>query len=109
VRLTSLISYPPNGQLPALTTRGQELAPLFRSDHTQQVFDSVNDFDAWEQFTRVSDGRVTNGDSRPRANRSDRRAADQLCAASKRLKSICKSGSIEISIAARRSGSSMRV
>jgi hypothetical protein len=48
-RLTSLISYPPNGQLPALTARGQELAPLFRSDDTQQVFDSVNDFDAWDR------------------------------------------------------------
>jgi hypothetical protein len=48
-RLTSLISYPPNGQLPALTSRGQELAPLFRSDDTQQVFDSVNDFDAWDR------------------------------------------------------------
>jgi len=48
-RLTSLISYPPNGQLPALTARGEELAPLFRSDDTQQVFDSVNDFDAWDR------------------------------------------------------------
>ena len=48
-RLTSLISYPPNGQLPALTARGQELAPLFRSDDTQQVFDSVQDFDAWDR------------------------------------------------------------
>jgi hypothetical protein len=48
-RLTSLISYPPDGQLPALTARGQELAPLFRSDDTQQVFDSVNDFDAWDR------------------------------------------------------------
>jgi hypothetical protein len=48
-RLTSLISYPPNGQLPALTARGEQLAPLFRSDDTQQVFDSVNDFDAWDR------------------------------------------------------------
>ena len=48
-RLTSLISYPADGQLPALTARGQELAPLFRSDDTQQVFDSVNDFDAWDR------------------------------------------------------------
>jgi hypothetical protein len=48
-RLTSLISYPPDGQLPALTTRGQGLVPQFRSDDTQQVFDSVNDFDAWDR------------------------------------------------------------
>ena len=48
-RLTSLISYPPNGQLPALTARGEDLAPTFRSDDTQTVFDSVNDFDAWDR------------------------------------------------------------
>ena len=45
-RLTSLISYPPDGQLPALTARGEDLAPTFHSDDTQTVFDSVNDFDA---------------------------------------------------------------
>jgi len=49
IRLTSLISYPPNGQLPALTPRGEELAPEFRSDDTRTVFDSVNDFDAWDR------------------------------------------------------------
>jgi hypothetical protein len=48
-RLTSLVSYPPDGQLPALTARGKELAPQFRSDDTQQVFDSVDDFDAWDR------------------------------------------------------------
>jgi hypothetical protein len=48
-RLTSLISYPPDGQFPALTPRGEELAPLFRSDDTQQVFDSPQDFDAWDR------------------------------------------------------------
>jgi hypothetical protein len=48
-RLTSLISYPPDGRLPALTARGKELAPQFRSDDTQQVFDSVDDFDAWDR------------------------------------------------------------
>jgi hypothetical protein len=48
-RLTSLISYPPDGQLPALTARGEDLAPTFRSDDTQTVFDSVNDFDAWDR------------------------------------------------------------
>jgi hypothetical protein len=48
-RLTSLISYPTDGQLPALTARGEDLAPTFRSDDTQTVFDSVNDFDAWDR------------------------------------------------------------
>jgi hypothetical protein len=48
-RLTSLISYPPDGQLPALTARGEDLAPTFHSDDTQTVFDSVNDFDAWDR------------------------------------------------------------
>ena len=48
-RLTSLISYPPDGQLPALTPRGEELVPRFRSDDTQQVFDSPEDFDAWDR------------------------------------------------------------
>jgi hypothetical protein len=49
VRLTSLISYPADGQLPALTPRGEELVPQFRSDDTQQVFDSPADFDAWDR------------------------------------------------------------
>ncbi len=48
-RLTSLISYPPDGQFPALTARGEELVPLFRSDDTQRVFDSPEDFDAWDR------------------------------------------------------------
>jgi hypothetical protein len=48
-RLTSLISYPRDGQFPALTARGEELAPSFRSDDTQQVFDSPLDFDAWDR------------------------------------------------------------
>ena len=48
-RLTSLISYPPDGQIPALTPRGEELVPLFKSDDTQKVFDSVDDFDAWDR------------------------------------------------------------
>jgi hypothetical protein len=48
-RLTSLISYPPDGQLPPLTARGEELVPQFRSDDTQQVFDSPADFDAWDR------------------------------------------------------------
>lgn len=48
-RLTSLISYPPDGQIPALTPRGNELALTFRSDDTQRVFDSPRDFDAWDR------------------------------------------------------------
>lgn len=48
-RLTSLISYPPNGQMPALTPRGQALVPSFRSDDTRTVFDSPEDFDAWDR------------------------------------------------------------
>jgi hypothetical protein len=48
-RLTSLVSYPANGQIPALTPRGEELAPQFRSDDTQRVFDTVEDFDAWDR------------------------------------------------------------
>jgi hypothetical protein len=48
-RLTSLISYPPDGQIPALTARGEELLPEFRSDDTHRVFDSVEDFDSWDR------------------------------------------------------------
>src|SRR5690606_18069049 len=48
-RLTSLISYPPDGRLPELTPRGEELVPLFRSDDTRDVFDSPLDFDAWDR------------------------------------------------------------
>ncbi len=48
-RLTSLISYPPDGRLPELTPRGEELVPLFRSDDTSEVFDSPLDFDAWDR------------------------------------------------------------
>ncbi|HEX6997674.1 MAG TPA: hypothetical protein VF322_05990 [Gammaproteobacteria bacterium] len=48
-RLTSLISYPPDGRIPALTPRGEELVPQFRSDDTSKVFDSVEDFDSWDR------------------------------------------------------------
>jgi hypothetical protein len=48
-RLTSLISYPANGQMPALTDRGKALVPLFKSDDTSTVFDSPADFDAWDR------------------------------------------------------------
>ncbi len=48
-RLTSLISYPTNGQMPALTEKGKALVPLFKSDDTRTVFDSPEDFDAWDR------------------------------------------------------------
>jgi hypothetical protein len=49
-RLTSLISYPPDGQLPALTARGEQLIPEFGSDDTKRVFDDPQeDFDAWDR------------------------------------------------------------
>jgi hypothetical protein len=48
-RLTSLISYPANGRMPALTEKGKALVPLFKSDDTRTVFDSPEDFDAWDR------------------------------------------------------------
>jgi hypothetical protein len=48
-RLTSLISYPANGQMPALTEKGKALVPLFKSDDTSTVFDAPTDFDAWDR------------------------------------------------------------
>ena len=48
-RLTSLISYPANGRMPALTEKGKALVPLFKSDDTRTVFDWVDDFDAWDR------------------------------------------------------------
>jgi hypothetical protein len=48
-RLTSLISYPPDGRIPGLTEHGKELQPLFKSDDTGKVFDSPLDFDAWDR------------------------------------------------------------
>jgi hypothetical protein len=48
-RLTSLISYPPDGRIPAMTPRGEALVPYFRSDDTRDVFDTVDDFDAWDR------------------------------------------------------------
>jgi hypothetical protein len=46
-----LISYPEDGRFPALTARGEELRPLFKSDDTQpMVFDSPSeDFDQWDR------------------------------------------------------------
>jgi len=48
-RLTSLISYPANGRMPALTDKGTALVPSFRSDDTRTIFDSTDDFDAWDR------------------------------------------------------------
>ena len=48
-KLTSLISYPPNGRIPPLTAHGEDLVPLFKSDDTSKVFDSPQDFDAWDR------------------------------------------------------------
>jgi hypothetical protein len=48
-RLTSLISYPANGQMPALTEKGKALVPFFKSDDTRTVFDWVDDFDSWDR------------------------------------------------------------
>ncbi len=48
-RLTSLISYPPDGRFPPLTPRGEELVPEFASDDTREVFDWVDDFDSWDR------------------------------------------------------------
>ncbi len=48
-RLTSLISYPPNGRIPALTPYGEELSKQFHSDDLGKVFDSPQDFDAWDR------------------------------------------------------------
>lgn len=51
INLNWLISYPADGQFPALTARGEELRPLFKSDDTQpMVFDSpTDDFDMWDR------------------------------------------------------------
>ncbi|NND37740.1 MAG: hypothetical protein HKN81_11470 [Gammaproteobacteria bacterium] len=53
-RQTSLISYPDNGQFPALTARGEELQPNFGSswstESTGSPFDSPqDDFDTWDR------------------------------------------------------------
>ncbi len=48
-KLTSLISYPANGQIPPLTAHGEDLRSQFHSDDTSKVFDSPADFDAWDR------------------------------------------------------------
>ena len=51
IALTSLISYPEDGQFPGLTAQGEALRPQFGSDDFgRQVFDSpTEDFDPWDR------------------------------------------------------------
>jgi len=52
-RINSLLVDPPNGQFPALTPRGQELAKTIASSWSTETsgrpFDSVADFDTWDR------------------------------------------------------------
>ena len=51
MRQTSLIIDPPDGQFPALTPLGEELSLIMQGsyDREQTVFDSVEDFSAWDR------------------------------------------------------------
>ena len=51
MRLTSLISDPPNGRFPALTPQGKELYNQMHGSYKpgQTVFDSPADFDSWDR------------------------------------------------------------
>ena len=53
LRINSLLVDPPNGQFPALTPRGQELAKTISSSWSTETsgrpFDSVKDFDTWDR------------------------------------------------------------
>src|ERR1700756_3040443 len=51
MRLTSLISDPPNGRFPALTPKGKELYNQMHGSYKpgQTVFDSPADFDSWDR------------------------------------------------------------
>src|SRR3974390_1870599 len=51
MRLTSLISAPPNGRFPALTPTGKELYEKMHGSYKpgQTVFDSPDDFDSWDR------------------------------------------------------------
>lgn len=51
LRLTSLISDPPDGRFPELTERGTELQAAMRSSYRpgQTVFDGIEDFDSWDR------------------------------------------------------------
>jgi hypothetical protein len=51
MRLTSLLSYPPDGRFPALTPEGKELYDKMHGSYKpgQTVFDSPADFDSWDR------------------------------------------------------------
>ena len=51
LRLTSLMSDPPNGRFPALTPKGKELYEKMHGSYKpgQTVFDSPYDFDSWDR------------------------------------------------------------
>ena len=51
LRLTSLMSDPPNGRFPALTPKGKELYEKMHGSYKpgQTVFDSPDDFDSWDR------------------------------------------------------------
>src|SRR5579863_3478409 len=51
MRLTSLISDPPNGRFPALTPKGKDLYASMHGSYKpgQTVFDSPDDFDSWDR------------------------------------------------------------
>src|SRR3984885_10866413 len=51
LRLTSLMSEPPNGRFPALTPKGKELYETMHGSYKpgQTVFDSPDDFDSWDR------------------------------------------------------------
>ncbi len=51
MRLTSLMSDPPNGRFPALTPKGKELYDKMHGSYKpgQTVFDSPEDFDSWDR------------------------------------------------------------
>ena len=51
MRITSLISDPPNGRFPALTPKGKELYDKMHGSYKpgQTVFDTPDDFDTWDR------------------------------------------------------------
>src|SRR5215813_8972030 len=51
LRITSLISFPPNGRFPALTPKGKELYDKMHGSYKpgQTVFDTPDDFDSWDR------------------------------------------------------------
>jgi hypothetical protein len=51
MRLTSLLSDPPNGRFPALTPKGREMYEKMHGSYKpgQTVFDSPDDFDSWDR------------------------------------------------------------